>query len=294
MRAKGILFAVILLAGFGAANLAHAGAATGVSGLYYSGVNNSGGLLAGGTQDSHWSVVYAQVAGNYYYGNSTYTGSSYVVSPSYIDGAWTQNTSTAQWIVPPGAKNPSGTVNVGGDQLPGNGNSGNNEATYIYQLAFTITGAGAVGSAVTNNVSISLTIAADDQYTIYVNPTVSGGNITTAASASRTNAWNNTSAEYLQNYTGNGHSDNSEFVIGTNYIWVVVDNTNSINGSSNSTALNPSGLLVYQVGSAVLIDGKPIPEVGTILPVIGALGLFGLRRWRRRSGDSSTVSPASV
>ncbi len=294
MRSTAKIFALLLLALFGAATVSRAGSATGVSGLYYSGVNNSGGLLSGGTQDSHWSVVYALVGGDYYYGNSTYTGSSYVVSPSYIDGAWTQNTSTAQWIVPPGAKTTGGTANVGGDMLPGNGNTGTNEAIYVYQLAFTITGTGAVGSAVTNNVSISLTIAADDQYTIYVNPQVSGTTITTAASASRTNAWNNTSAEYLQNYTGNGHSDNADFVIGTNYIWVVVDNTNSINGSSSSTALNPSGLLVYQVGSAVLIDGKPIPEVGSILPVIGALGLFGLRRWRKRSGDSVTVSPASA
>jgi len=43
-------------------------------------------------------------------------------------------------------------------------------------------------------------------------------------------------------------------VIGTNYLTVFVENTNSINGNSNSTALNPSGLLVYEVGGAVTID----------------------------------------
>lgn len=292
MRVSVSIFAAILFAIFGAVSVGRAGSATGVSGLYYTGVDNSGGLLAGAATDSHWSVVAAQVAGTLYTGNSTYTGSSYVVSPAYIDAGWTQNTSTAQWIVPPGAKNPGGTANVGGDQLPGNGNAGTNKATYVYQLAFTISGTGTVGSAVTNNVSISLTIAADDQYAIYVNPTYNSSGITSAASASRTSAWNNTSAEYLQNYTGGGHANNTNFVIGTNYIWVVVDNTNSINGSSGATALNPSGLLVYQVGSAILIDGKPIPEAGTVLPVVGALGLFGLRLWRRRSKDN-TACPLS-
>lgn len=268
-----------LLALLGAGVIAHAGSATGVSGLFYTGVNNSGGLLSGGAQDSHWSVVYADVANTLYSGSSTYTGNSYVVSNSYIDSAWVQNTGSAQWIVPPGARNGSGTANVGGDLLPGNGTTGNNDATYVYQLAFTISGTGS--GTVTNRISINLTIAADDQYTIYVNPVISNGQITSASSGSRTNAWNNTDAEYLQNYTDANSAANSNFVIGTNYIWVVVNNTNSITGSSNSTSLNPSGLLVYQVGSAVLIDGKPIPEVGSILPVLGAIGLFCLRRFRR-------------
>jgi hypothetical protein len=74
-------------------------------------------------------------------------------------------------------------------------------------------------------------------------------------------------------------------VIGTNYIYVVVDNTNSVSGSTTATTLNPSGLIVYQVGSAVNITKTPIPEVGTMLPIVGALGLFGLRLWRRRSAN---------
>ena len=286
MRSTGLLFAVVLLASLGVASIGRAGTATSVSGLYYTGTNNSGGTLNGGSQDTHWDVVYAQVGGSTYAGNSTYTGDAYVVSNSYIDSAWVPNSSTAKWIVPPGAKNTNGNANVGGDLLPGNGDSGVNTAIYVYRLAFTINGTGAVGEAVGNQVSISLTIAADDQYTIYVNPTVNGcGVITSAAAGSRTDAWNNTSAEYLQNYIGNGHNDTADFVIGTNYIYVVVDNTNSISGSTTATALNPSGLLVYQVGSAVNISKTPIPEVGTMLPIVGALGLFGLRLWRRRSAN---------
>jgi hypothetical protein len=294
MRPPVSILALVLLASLGAAAVCRAGTATSVSGLYYTGTNTSGGTVNGGSQDPHWDVVYAQVGGNVYTGNSTYTGNAYVVSNSYIDAGWVPNTSTAKWIVPPGARNNNGTANTGGDLLPGNGTTGTNAAVYVYRLAFTINGSGTVGSAVGNQVSISLTVAADDQYTIYVNPTVdANGNVTSGAAASRTSAWNNTSAEYLQNYAGNGHADNADFVIGTNYIYVVVDNTNSINGTSNSNALNPSGLLVYQVGSAVVISNTPIPEVGTVLPVVGALGLFGLRFLRRRFG-AAPISPTSV
>ncbi len=286
MRISPSFFLALILALLGLVSVGRAGSATNVSGLFYTGVNNSGGLLAGGTQDSHWSVYYANAPGT----DSNYEGAAYVVSGSYIDAGWVQNTASAQWITAPGAKTSAtgGTTNAGGDYLPGNGNSGTNTATYVYRLAFTITGSGGNGSAVTNNLSISLTIAADDQYKVYVNPTMSGGEIASSnvAAATRTGAWNNTSAEYLQNYTGGGHTDNANFVIGTNYIYVVVDNTNSKTGSSADTDLNPSGLFVYQVGSAILIDGKPIPEVGSILPVMGALGLFGLRYWRRHRRDA--------
>ena len=65
-----------------------------------------------------------------------------MVSGTYIDSGWVPNTSTAQWIVAPGAKTPGGTANVGGPQLPGNGTTGNNDSTFVYQLAFNITGTG--------------------------------------------------------------------------------------------------------------------------------------------------------
>jgi hypothetical protein len=251
--------------------------------LYYTGVNNSGDLLSGTVQDPHWSVAYADVHGR----DSKYEGPAYVVSGGNFNSGWTGNTANAQWITAPGASTSAsggGSTNAGGANLPGNGTIGNNAAQYVYRLAFTVAGTGT--GTVTNNISISLTIAADDRYRVYVNPTMSGGEIDTAAStvaASRNNAWTNTEAEYLQNYAGGGHSDNADFVIGTNYIYVVVDNTNNLTGGSSSSALNASGLIVYQVGSAVLIDGKPVPEVGAILPVIGALGLFALRRFRMRA-----------
>jgi hypothetical protein len=98
-----------------------------------------------------------------------------------------------------------------------------------------------------------------------------------------TEPWQNTVAATLNNGTDHtGTSGNSRFVIGTNYITVVVDNTYSMTGQQNNTP-NPSGILIYQVGSAITIDGNPIqgviPEVGAWLPVAGALGFMC---WRRR------------
>lgn len=264
-----------------------AGTATNVTGLYYTGVNNSGTVLSGGATDSHWTVTYAKVNGTNYTGNSAYTGASYVLSSSFVDPSYVANSSTSKWITAPGASTAAtgGTANIGGDFLPGNGTSGSNSAEYVYQLAITIVGTGS-GTA-TNNISISLTLAADDQYKVYVNPTLTGsGSVKTNASTlagSGTNAWSNTNALYLQNFTDANGSNNSAFVIGTNYIYVVVDNTNNLSGSSGLSALNPSGLLVYQGGFGTTIDGNVIPEVGSILPVVSALGLFGWRRFRRRS-----------
>ena len=62
---------------------------------------------------------------------------------------------------------------------------------------------------------------------------------------------------------------------------VVVDNTNSQTGSSSSTALNASGLLVYQTSEAT-INGHPVPEVATWLPLVGVIGCYGLVVLRRR------------
>lgn len=284
------LLLIVALWGCGLAVVARAGSATDITGLYYTGLNSSGTLGAGGSTDANWRVTYARVNGTTYTGTSTYTGTPYVLSSSYIDAAYVANTSSAQWITAPGARTAAtgGTANVGGDYLPGNGTSGTNSAFYVYRLAFTIAGTGS--GTVTNNIQISMTIAADDAYTVYVNPasapTVNNSGVInsggTAASASGLAAWSNTSSFSLGNSTAGGGVNNSSFVIGTNYIYVVVANTNSVTGSSGSSALNPSGLLVYQVGSGVTIDGRVVPEVGTSLPIVLALGLFGWRVWRRR------------
>lgn len=279
---------IIAALGSGVSGVAHAsGLATGIDGLYYTGINNSYGVLAGnGTRDPHWNVTYASTNG----GSSATVadeGAAYVVNPSNVVGSgWTQDSSTSEWIIAPGATDPNNgnSLNTGGDFLPGNGNTGSNEGVYIYTLAFTISGTGS--GLVTNAVSIGITISADDQYAIYVNPSGNGTTVPSGtAAATGTSAWSNTTAATLQNGTnGTGTSGNSQFKIGTNYLVVVVDNTNSATGSSSSTTTNASGLLVYQVGSAVTINGNPVPEEGTWLPVAGAavLGLYSLGRRRGR------------
>jgi hypothetical protein len=281
-----LMIAAILVSGLAGAARA-TGLATNITGLYYTGENAAGGLAAGnGGTDAHWTVSYAFTAGAQ---TTADQGAAYVVNNSNVVGSgWTQNTGSAQWIVAPGAVDPNNgnSLNTGGDYLPGNGNTGTNEGIYVYTLAFTITGTGS--GTVTNAVSIGVTISADDQYAIYINPTG-----TPAAAATGTSAWNNTSTATLQNGTnGTGTSGNSQFVIGTNYLVVVVDNTNSATGSSSSTALNASGLLVYQVGSAVTINGVPVPEEGTWLPVAGAaaLGIYGV--FFRRRGRQNLAALA--
>ncbi len=280
---------------------AYAGSATNISGLYYTGQNGSGGLQAGGGRDANWNVTYAYANGTRYrsysgnsFADTTYTSTAgaYVLSSTansggtanYIDGAYVANTSSSQWITAPGAMTAvtGGTVNIGGDNLPGNGTTGTNIATYVYQLAFTITGTGS--GVATNAISLSLTVAADDAYEIYITSnqvTMNGSGVISAqyaASASGTNAWSNTTAQTLTN-TGGGA--NTTFNIGTNYLTVVVHNSNSVTGDSTSTANNPSGLLMYQVGAVATIDGNPVPEVGTWLPLFGAVGLYGAFAWRR-------------
>jgi hypothetical protein len=233
------------------------------------------------------------VNGTNYTGIDTYSGASYVVSGSSVDPAWVPNSSTSRWITAPGAKTAAtgGTTNSGGAYLPGNGDSGKNSGYYVYKLAFTITGAGGNGTNVTSNVSISLTIAADDQYSIYVNPssaptvdntgTVNAG---VTASSGAGAGGDTTSTIALQNF-GAGAANNAKFAIGLNYLYVVVANTNGQNGSSGSKTLNTSGLLV--VSANAYINGNPVPEVGTWLPVVAALGVFGWRRFGRRSKSAA-------
>jgi hypothetical protein len=298
MPSMKVLFAIVA-AYLWCVGAVHAqGTASGIHGLYYTGMNALGtGLQAAGTQDSHWSVTYVSGTDLSAAANE---GGAYVLTAAALSGSgYVGNTGSAQWVTAPGAMTAQtgGTVNTGGDFLPGNGNTGANEGVFVYTLAFQITGSGGTGALVTNAVSIGLTVAADDQYSIYVNPGGYGGNGTTlptgTAAASQTRAWTNTTAANLQNGS-NGTNGNSKFYIGTNYITIVVDNTNSVNDTSTATSLNASGLMVYELSNAVTIGGNPItgfvPEVGTWLPVVGALGLFGWGFWNRKR--ACLASPA--
>jgi len=252
------------------AGLVHGQTATGINGLYYTGL----GAVAGAA-DPHWNVTYASTDGGSTI-NPTYVTDAYV---STVANGWMGNTGGAQWITA-----------SGGPMLPGSG-TGINEGVYVYTLAFQITGTGS--GTVSNHVSISLSIAADDNALIYVNPAGSGATLPSAGSAAVTlnGAWTGTTGVTLQNYSGGGHANNSQFVIGTNYLVIVVDNTNSQTGTSTPTN-NATGLMIYDnsviIGTTTYTSGF-VPEVGTWLPVVGALGLFGWFRWRRRASVASVV-----
>lgn len=280
----GLALCSVFLLGLQAGTATKIGDSAGLNGLYFTGVDNSGNLSTG--TDAHWSVTYASTNGGSTQ-NTTYQGAGVVVPT--LDGGWHANSASARWITAPT-----------GYSLPGNGNvydadtsKTTNMGIYVYTLKFWIDGTGT--GTVTNQVAISLSISADDQYKIYVNPAGNGTTLpaSSTAAASATNAWNNTTSFTLANYTSSTTTNNSVFKIGWNYLVVEVDNTNSITKRSTATDLNPSGLLFYQTGNQfALIDGQafnvvggntvPVPEVGTWLPAVGALGLLGSWLWRRK------------
>jgi hypothetical protein len=281
-RIIGLILFGFLLCSF---STARGGTASTVSGLYFTGVDDNNKVAGAGATDSHWKVTYATTDGgatvnNTYVGN----GTAYIVNNGNNDSGWVDKTN-AQWIVPPNAAST--------DTFPGNGTSGANAASFIYTLSFTIVGNvgdNANGSVVTNQTSITLTLAADDQASVYVNPTLNANgsiNSSSKLGGSIASAWKNTQTITLQNYDDGTHSNNAVFKIGLNTLVIQVDNTNSQTGDSLSTQLNASGLLVYQTGAATVIGTKPAPEVAVWLPIVGALGLFC---WRR----SRTSKPKSV
>ncbi len=280
----GLALCGVLVLGLQAGTATKIGDSAGLNGLYFTGVDNSGNLSSG--TDTHWSVTYASTNGGASQ-DATYKGAGVVVPT--LDPGWHANSANARWITAPMGYN-----------LPGNGNVYDvdtsrvtNMGIYVYTLKFWINGTGT--GTVTNQVAISLSISADDQYKIYMNPTGNGTTLPASgtAAASATSAWNNTTSFTLANYTSSTTTNNSVFQIGWNYLVVEVDNTNSINGRSTATNPNPSGLLFYQTGNQfALIDGQafnviggntvPVPEVGTWLPAVGALGLLGSWLWRRK------------
>lgn len=106
--------------------------------FFDTGVAANGSVLAAGSTDSHYTLLYSS------------DGGSYTATTTTPNGAWAGDTSTAGWISP-GAS----------------GNSSWNSGYYIYETTLDLTGYNA------STASLSGMIAGDDFYYIYLNR---GGN----------------------------------------------------------------------------------------------------------------------
>ncbi len=141
-------------------------------------------------------------------------------------------------------------ITTPGTPSSGSGSGGQNPfretGNYDYTLTFTMP-----AGAILSTVAISGVGAADNSATIYVNGVlVSGQSITTYGS---TNSFSLTGA-------------NASFQTGTNTITFRVNNN-----------INNTGLLITSLSGTV-----SVPEVGAVLPILGAIGLYGLVIVRRR------------
>jgi hypothetical protein len=278
--------AALLLIGQGLVPAARAATATGATGLEGTGYTTSGSAItAGTTSGSAAWVVTGDIANGV--SASKFLGTTYVVS-SLLYG-WVANQSDGDWITAPGATEYAGAypasdssnLNVGGYYLPGVGTSyaatGTGglyyqEGVYVYTLTFTITGSGSNGQAVTN-FGLNLSAAADSNYTVYINPTESGG-LPTSTAAYTSASTDGTSAQTLSiGY----NATSANYTLGTDTLVFVVDNNDGVSGASGNNQTTPSGLLVYDVSSVV-------PEVSPWLPLAGALAAYaaaGFVRWRQ-------------
>ena len=142
----------------------------------------------------------------------------------------------------------------------GTGSGGENPSrvngTFDYTLTFTLPAGG-----ILSTVNITGVGASDDSTEIFVNGTLVSGQST---------------ASYTTTQAFTLNSSNASFVSGTNTITFRVNNSGG----------GPTGLLITSLSGTV-----DIPEVGTWLPVLGAILLYGVVLWRRRSPAFTAPSP---
>ncbi len=212
-----------------------------ISGLYRTGVDNSGVKLAGNVADTHY--VLTAVPGSAPTDN---LGSAYTVLASAMPNMWEANHTDSRWITTPGTSL-NGTVGANGsDPRRVNGN-------FDYTLTFTMP-----AGAILSTVSITGYGWADNNATMLVNGTLVSGQSLNGQEAADGAA-----------FTLSG--SNASFKTGTNTITFRVNNT-----------LTNTGLFISSLSGTVTV-----PEVGTLLPIFGAISLYGLVIWRRRSGVKS-------
>ena len=285
MKRKLITLALLLGAPLLIQKIRAQAVATGVSGLYGTGFTTSGTAITQGTTSASaaWSVT-GDIANGV--SASKFLGTSYVVLGSVVSGDnFVANQSSGSWITAPGATanvgsypaNDSTGANQGGIYLPGEGTSyasnGSGgyyqEGVYVYTLTFTITGT--AGQAV-SNFKLNLTTTADDTFSVYINPTTSAGIPTSTAAYTSSGTYDPMSSTNLSIAY---NSSSAPFVLGTNKLEMVVDNTANVVGASSDNQTTGSGLLVYDLNATV-------PEVLPWVPAAGAVLAYAARLWFRR------------
>lgn len=159
-----------------------------------------------------------------------------------LPAGWVPNTSSASWLV---TRDPTDTLgNILGTS---GGNATRPTGTYDFTLSFSLP-----AGAQLSTVQITGTGAADDVAQIFVNGVlVSGQQLSTYSS--------------LSNFTLN--ASNAAFVSGTNTITFRVNNSGA----------GASGLIITNFAGTAIV-----PEVGTWLPLVGAVGLYGAALHRRK------------
>jgi len=261
--------------------------ATGASGIYGTGFTTGGTAITQGTTSASaaWSVTGDIASGA---SASKFLGTSYVVLGSVVSNdGFAANQSTGSWVTAPGASTTAGSypnsdstgLNAGGIYLPGEGTSyasnGSGgfyqEGVYVYTLTFTITGTGTAGQSV-SNFKLNLSAAADDTFSVYVNPTTSGGLPTSAAAYTSSSSY---AAMTSTNISLTSNGSTADFKQGTNSLEFVVDNTANVTGASSDNQTTGSGLLVYSLTAAV-------PEVLPWMPAAGAILAYAAMVWLRR------------
>ncbi len=174
-------------------------------------------------------------------------GASYTVRNSALPGGW---------VAAPGSATSGsrwittpGTATSG--LLNGNDPSRVSNGNFDYTLTFTMP-----AGAILSTVSITGAGAADNSAQIFVNGVLVSG----------------------QSILGSG-STNSFTLTGANASFQVGNNTIRFRVFNNVT---DTGLLISSLSGTV-----SVPEVGTVLPLIGAIGLYALGLWRRRQGPNT-------
>ncbi len=140
----------------------------------------------------------------------------------------------------------------------GGGSNGNDPARVNGVFDFTLSFNMPAG-AILSTVAITGSGWADDSTTITVNGTLVSGQ--------QTGTYFGAAGSFSLN------SSNATFLAGSNTITFRVNNSGG----------GPTGLLINSLSGTV-----SVPEVGAVLPIFGAIALYGLVIWRRRSGVTTS------